>query len=351
MKKSTEVKMEYISNIINNHETPELQRLLDKIHINGMLEDQIEEYGKKKTFSILQSFTIARTDNNIDYLLDGQHRIVLFSKLRDNGYNIDNILVPVVIYHVKDYEEVEYYFNKINKHSPIKPIGNMVSHEKKLCQLLLNKFTSVYLRDTKEGATCNCPHISLNELADNIKVRNIQEKLQNSNKNINDLYNTIIDVNTFLDKISNTQLDPDLYKKFNDCKNKKRKIPCDTCYLGIYRRFEWLDLSMQILFNNENINDVGPKYLYDIMSNKKRIKIPWCLKEQVWSIINNKDSNVGKCYTCNRNDLKYSDMECGHIIAHAFGGTTALENMMPVCKKCNRDMGVMNMNEYKKLIP
>ena len=201
MKKSTEVKLEYITNIIDNHKTPELQRLLDKIHINDMVEDQIQEYNKNNTFSILQSFTLARIDNNIDYLLDGQHRIEVFSILKDKGYNIAYILVPVVIYNVKNYEEVEYYFNKINKHSPIKPISNMVSHEKKLCQLLLNKFTSVYLRDTKQGTTCNCPHISLNELADNIKVRNIQEKLQNASKNVNDLYNTIIEVNTFFDLI------------------------------------------------------------------------------------------------------------------------------------------------------
>jgi 5-methylcytosine-specific restriction endonuclease McrA len=43
-------------------------------------------------------------------------------------------------------------------------------------------------------------------------------------------------------------------------------------------------------------------------------------------------------------------MECGHIIAHALGGNALLDNLMPVCKSCNRDMGTMNLEEYKCIV-
>ncbi len=42
-------------------------------------------------------------------------------------------------------------------------------------------------------------------------------------------------------------------------------------------------------------------------------------------------------------------MECGHIVAHALGGEITFNNLQPTCKTCNRDMGVMNLNEYKLL--
>ena len=49
--------------LINKYITPELQRLLDKDHINNMVEDQIYEYNRSGFFSILQSFTIAYVEN------------------------------------------------------------------------------------------------------------------------------------------------------------------------------------------------------------------------------------------------------------------------------------------------
>ena len=43
-------------------------------------------------------------------------------------------------------------------------------------------------------------------------------------------------------------------------------------------------------------------------------------------------------------------MERGHIVPFAQCGSADLENLEPVCKTCNRDMGVMNLHEYKNLI-
>ena len=55
----TELQQKPIKDIIDKYQIPELQRLVDNEHINNMVEDQKNEYNKYKTFSMLQSFTIA----------------------------------------------------------------------------------------------------------------------------------------------------------------------------------------------------------------------------------------------------------------------------------------------------
>ena len=67
-------------------------------------------------------------------------------------------------------------------------------------------------------------------------------------------------------------------------------------------------------------------------------------RKEVWTKRNG-ESVMGKCYCCEEN-LHILDMECGHIISHYHGGSTELENLEPICKKCNSQMGVMDMDKY-----
>ena len=98
------VELVNIVSLINKYITPGVQRLLDKDHINNMVEDEIYEYNRRGFFSILQSFTIAYVENEKKtYLLDGQHRLVMYSILQDKNYNIHNVTVPLVTYNVDNY--------------------------------------------------------------------------------------------------------------------------------------------------------------------------------------------------------------------------------------------------------
>jgi hypothetical protein len=344
----TELSIKPVRDIIDNYKIPILQRLVDREHIANIVKDQIIEYNKYGKFSILQSFTIACLNNKTGYILDGQHRVAMFSELEKLGYNIDNVSVPIVIYNVASIEEVEEYFLKINKHSPIRPIKNLIASGKILFQNLSDIFKH-YIKYKEKGCKCNCPYISSFELNENINARNIDDKLEKSNKTIMDLWNSILEVNVFLDNISGKQLDSSYSKKFNDCKNKANKENCNVCYLGVFRRFEWLDLALYALIHSENINAIGIKFFTDIMRTKKRSDIPYITRMQVWKKNTKNISDNGFCYTCNK-DLIYPDMECGHIVAHALGGDSSYDNLMAVCKTCNRDMGTMNMEEYKSII-
>ncbi len=84
----------------------------------------------------------------------------------------------------------------------------------------------------------------------------------------------------------------------------------------------------------------------------KKKAIPQELRAEVWNkYIGNQTS--GTCLCCNKNTIvsfssKKQGFEAGHIIAESLGGPTTLENLRPICKKCNGQMRTKNMIEFQK---
>jgi len=72
------------------------------------------------------------------------------------------------------------------------------------------------------------------------------------------------------------------------------------------------------------------------MSNKQ--KIPKALREQVWL------KQYGKQYSSRcatvwcENKITVFDFQCGHDIPESKGGETILENLVPICSRCNLSM-------------
>ena len=81
----------------------------------------------------------------------------------------------------------------------------------------------------------------------------------------------------------------------------------------------------------------------------KRVKIPKNTKKEVWKKYNSEETMKGKCCVCD-NILDYDNMECYNKVVHVLGGDSTINNLLPCCKTCNRDMGIMNLYEYKKLL-
>jgi 5-methylcytosine-specific restriction endonuclease McrA len=74
----------------------------------------------------------------------------------------------------------------------------------------------------------------------------------------------------------------------------------------------------------------------------KKHKIPKAVREQVW-IINMGRAFEAKCKTtwCN-NTITVFDFESGHNIPESKGGPTTIENLIPLCSRCNTSMS----NQY-----
>lgn len=79
----------------------------------------------------------------------------------------------------------------------------------------------------------------------------------------------------------------------------------------------------------------------NLIHHKKRRKqhIPIALREQVWIKQMGKVFH-GKCPTtwC-QNTITVFDFQSGHDIPESKGGPTTLENLIPLCSRCNNSMG------------
>jgi 5-methylcytosine-specific restriction endonuclease McrA len=75
-----------------------------------------------------------------------------------------------------------------------------------------------------------------------------------------------------------------------------------------------------------------------IMKEYKKAKIPKSLREQTWLKSFGKVYE-NKCYIkwCS-NKINVFDYEVGHNIPESKGGKTVLENLFPLCSRCNKSM-------------
>ena len=82
----------------------------------------------------------------------------------------------------------------------------------------------------------------------------------------------------------------------------------------------------------------------------QKTKITKALREQVWISINGKRYN-NKCYVrwC-KNEIDVFNFQVGHNIPESKGGKTILENLKPICCRCNQSMGnTYSIDEWNNL--
>jgi hypothetical protein len=80
----------------------------------------------------------------------------------------------------------------------------------------------------------------------------------------------------------------------------------------------------------------------------KKKSIPLSLKALVWNKYIGEEKGIGYCQCCRKNIIKQISFHCGHIISEKNGGSTTLNNLIPLCQTCNLSMGKQNMNDFVK---
>ena len=340
LRKKTNVLLENLNTVIS-YQTPDIQRLLKLEHVEYLVNDQKEEFNKYNGFSMLQSITCVDY-NDKRYILDGQHRVEAFKQLKKEGYEL-NINVPLVVYSVDSMDEMKMYYQRINKNNPINPLETSDEWQtfgKVFCVWLSNTYPE-YIKNVDR--TCNCPYINLREMMIYIKNKKVFERCKQQGITIELFIEMVLKLNDFLHmnnvNISKFQINGEIPKKIEKC---RKKNSVNTLYLGIWRRYEWIELILYMMVHKKGTKDIDLSIFQNV-----RKKIPKSLKTLVWNKRNNM-SLEGVCYVCT-SDLNYDDMECGHIIPHVYDGGIEITNLEPICKTCNRDMGIMNLNEYKNL--
>jgi HNH endonuclease len=350
----TIVTTESVSKLLK-YATPKVQRHLNHEHIDEMVEDQKIEYDTWKCFSMVQSITVAYVRHeSLHYVLDGHHRLQAFTKLSQLGYPVHDLAIPVVLYTVDSVDEMVAYYNRINKNMPIHPVEKMdtyADYEKQIICMIVETFP-LYIKD--RVGVARCPHINIHELKRHIHARQIGDKLRTMGCSIEVFWNGVLSLNEYVEKtLKDKQLDATMTKRIQECESKFQSGSTtpkgSVCYLGIWRKYQWIDICMQHVMCSENDKKFNMMTYLENSSGNKRKRVPAIVRQHVWKKTNDNVGDTGKCYVC-ENDLLFANMECGHIHAHALGGSDTVDNMMPVCKTCNRDMGIMHLMDYKRMI-
>ncbi len=82
----------------------------------------------------------------------------------------------------------------------------------------------------------------------------------------------------------------------------------------------------------------------------RKQKISQALREQVWIQRNGKVFQAKCMVTWCKNMVTVFDFQCGHDIPESKGGPTKLENLYPICGKCNLSMSnTYTFQEWCKL--
>jgi 5-methylcytosine-specific restriction endonuclease McrA len=81
----------------------------------------------------------------------------------------------------------------------------------------------------------------------------------------------------------------------------------------------------------------------------RKATIPKALREQVWiQNIGQKFDSKCKVVWCT-NRINAFDYQCGHNIPESRGGKTTLDNLVPICGRCNTSMGSQyTIDEWNK---
>jgi len=318
-------------------QTPDCQRVLDNSHVNAINEFQNKHLADHDEFFFPNSLTFTLFNGKFD-IIDGQHRLNCIKNL-SKQYPDKIFDVFCDIYIVKDIDELEQKYQALNENKKVCLPPHIVIYKtfsKMIEEYINNNYSDYRSRSEKP----NIPHFNMDKLF--TKLGSEELDLYNKCKGDYRLFIHEIEVlNTFYQQQYSS---PNISKHFvnieksiNRCKNKKPNKPF---VLGIYKQFEWIE---RILFKiKSGIN-------YEQMEHIQigtRVKIKKVLRRNVWKK-HNETSLVGKCYVCDKN-IDYDNFQCGHIKAVFYGGSNSIDNLEPICQICNLDMGVQNLEEYKK---
>jgi hypothetical protein len=80
---------------------------------------------------------------------------------------------------------------------------------------------------------------------------------------------------------------------------------------------------------------------------EKRKPIPKGVRIDCWDKWLNRDLAITKCMCCEEKEIRIIDFECGHVLARKNGGSDHIENLRPICSKCNKSMGTNHMVIFK----
>ena len=112
------------------------------------------------------------------------------------------------------------------------------------------------------------------------------------------------------------------------------------------------------LWENKGIPDERRKYFNDCLAQLETFTEPYvaiqnderAITPKLRKLTFMKATEAGFCDICEKEPITMRTFEAGHILARKLGGKTEIENLLPMCKKCNKGMGTLDPYVYKKTV-
>ena len=83
---------------------------------------------------------------------------------------------------------------------------------------------------------------------------------------------------------------------------------------------------------------------------KKKQSIPKNVRIIIWNHYIGEDIIKHRCLCCKKVVICNTNFDVGHVISEKNGGTHEINNLRPICSPCNSSCGIMNINDFKKMI-
>ena len=115
------------------------------------------------------------------------------------------------------------------------------------------------------------------------------------------------------------------------------KILCYECYKEYKHKVEERKHKSKVKNSKKTVK---------IPTKKRRTACPKSVKETLWRKYFGDNIN-GKCYICDTS-ITLFNFEVGHNKPFSKGGKWTVNNLRPLCRSCNRSMGTMTAEKYKK---
>ena len=331
-------------NMTTDIESSEISDNLDMLesHILEHLEYNDNKYLNLDTLNRVSESTAKRKDNIYhEYCICGSDieifkeaiQICKFKNIKYLHLDTGNYVTHYFIKNNKLTSNDTYKICSKNKDL----LNSFISDAIKYSRIDINGNDKVFI-DISE----NCEEKSNNKVFIDIS-ENCEEKSNNK---------VFIDISENCEEKSNDKVFIDIGENINE-DEKSDDTSSDIKYLNVdtNRKVIKTTAESKLYCNHEhkicgNDKKLFDKYIKNPTEKKRRKTIPKKIKNDIW-YRNFGESYNGFCWVCN-DKINVFNFDCGHIQSVKNGGSDNIDNLNPLCSKCNSSMGTQNMIEYKK---
>jgi 5-methylcytosine-specific restriction endonuclease McrA len=315
----------------NNFETPTFQADLDEDKIDEMVQSYLEYPSHFVSQLLLTIANVKIGNDEINYIMDGQHRMEMIKKLYENYKTNENVIIAV--HFLKTEDDLLKLFNNLNKDSTknLKYVKLDIFKKHEIVQfrtLISMRYQERYAKTKSKSVYIKTVNEFIEELHDKKFFEKNKLSLDETIKLIDSKHIEYFNELQYLENVGNNP--SAFYKDEVNVINKHKNV--------------------MFLKNNNFVDFISCDELPNHHTYKeKRCSISHGKRCEVWD---NEFCDVvkGVCPVIDCTQMLYKKdkgFQCGHIISVKNGGSNELDNLRPICANCNSKMSSTNWTIYE----